>query len=249
MQPTDEETLNLFKPDAATDPQTAEINEKILSHPLVEELRKDKSLVESRPHLKIPAKLRQYNLTGGTLSGSDKISVPPLVFSSKDGSHFYSFQHLGPNLCGHPTIIHGGLLATLVDEGLARCCFPALPNKVGVTASLTINYRNPCPANSYVVLKAETTKVEGRKAWVKGRLEILPSAEEWEQGVKEGKVAVEADALFIEPRNTAGMMKIAVGAGPEGVPKTKAEQTPREMETNGSVESNGSGSEPVQPSA
>jgi hypothetical protein len=48
-------------------------------------------------------------------------------------------------------------------------------------------------AGQYVVLKAETTKVEGRKAWVVGRLETLPAD-------GEGEVLVEAEALFIEPR-------------------------------------------------
>lgn len=91
-------------------------------------------------------------------------------------------------------IIHGGLLATLLDEGLARCGFSALPNKIGVTANLNINYRNPAPAGSYVVLKAEMTKVEGRKVWVKGRIELLGDT------VEPGKLLVEAEGLFIEPK-------------------------------------------------
>ncbi len=91
-------------------------------------------------------------------------------------------------------IIHGGLLATLLDEGLARCGFSALPNKIGVTANLNIDYRNPAPAGSYVVLKAETTKVEGRKVWVKGRIELLGDT------VKPGKLLAEAEGLFVEPK-------------------------------------------------
>lgn len=109
---------------------------------------------------------------------------------------------MGPALCGHPGIVHGGLLATLLDEGLARTCFPALPNKVGVTASLKIDYRVPCPANSYVVLKARTTKVEGRKAWVKGWIELLGE----DDGT--GLVLAEAEALFIEPKNAQTMARI-----------------------------------------
>jgi acyl-coenzyme A thioesterase PaaI-like protein len=189
--PTDEETLSLFNPTPGE--QAHEINEHILSHPLTLQLNADDTFFPSRPHLKIPPSLRNHNFTGGTLSGDDKIVVPPLIFATKDGSQLVSIQYLGVALCGHPGIVHGGLLATLLDEGLARCCFPALPNKVGVTASLTIDYRKPCMAGQYVVLKAETTKVDGRKAWVKGRLETLPA-----EG--EGELLVEAEALFIEPR-------------------------------------------------
>jgi 3'-phosphoadenosine 5'-phosphosulfate synthase len=48
-----------------------------------------------------------------------------------------------------------------------------------------------------MVLRAWTTKVEGRKAWVEGRLETLVG--EGEKAV----VLVEASALFIEPRQAA----------------------------------------------
>ncbi|KAH4049661.1 hypothetical protein HBI17_145700 [Parastagonospora nodorum] len=197
--PTDAETLDLFTPPS---PDIALIEDSIFTHAEVKSLLQKPKFIASRPHLKIPEKLRAQNLTGGTLLGPDKIAVPPLQFTTEDGSEYVSFQWLGPALCGHPGIVHGGLLATLLDEGLARCCFPALPNKVGVTASLKIDYKAPCMAGQIVVLRAETIKVEGRKAWVKGRLETL---------VAEGEKAVvltEAEALFIEPRQAASMRRV-----------------------------------------
>lgn len=107
------------------------------------------------------------------------------------------FIYFGSGVCGHPGIVHGGVLATLVDEGLARCCFPELPNKVGVTANLNIDYRAPAAANSYAVFRATTTKLEGRKAWVEGCIETIPDGDE------EAVVLVQARALFIEPRQAA----------------------------------------------
>lgn len=127
--------------------------------------------------------------------------MPPLMFNDKEGKSMVALFYLGEQLCGHPGIVHGGLLATLLDEGLARCCFPALPNKLGVTASLKIDYRKPARADRYYVLRAETTKVEGRKAWVKGWIEEM-SEGEGEGGETPVRV-VEAEALFIEPRNAA----------------------------------------------
>jgi acyl-coenzyme A thioesterase PaaI-like protein len=203
--PTDAETLTMFQP---ASPETAAINEHIITHPLAVRLRAEQGVVESRPHLKIPESMRPHNLTGGVLLGPGKIEVPPLslAHSSEELPRLVQISFLGEALCGHPTIVHGGLLATLLDEGLARACFPALPNKVGVTASLKIDYRAPCPAGSYVVLKAETTKVEGRKAWVKGWIEQL--TEDGEPGVK----YCEAEALFIEPKGAASMARIYSGA-------------------------------------
>lgn len=203
--PTDAETLDMFEPSTE---EVAAIEKAIFSHPLTRSLLQDEKFIASRPHLKIPEKLRSQNLTGGTLLGPDKIAVPPLQFTTEDGSQYVSFQWLGPALCGHPGIVHGGLLATLLDEGLARCCFPALPNKVAVTASLKIDYKAPCMAGQIVVLRADTTKVEGRKAWVKGRLETLVSEEEHAQGKMEGVVLTEGEALFIEPRQAASMRRV-----------------------------------------
>jgi acyl-coenzyme A thioesterase PaaI-like protein len=199
--PTDEETLTLFTPSTA---EVAAIEDSIFNHPLTKSLLQDPKYIASRPHLKIPEKLRAQNLTGGTLLGPDKIAVPPLQFTTEDGSSFVSLQYLGPALCGHPGIVHGGLLATLLDEGLARCCFPALPNKVAVTASLKIDYKAPCMAGQVVVLRAETTKVEGRKAWVVGRLETLVDEDKGEKSV----VLTHGEALFIEPRQAASMRRV-----------------------------------------
>lgn len=134
--------------------------------------------------------MRAQSLTAGTLAGPRRIVVPPIMFSEEGGKSIVCFFYLGEDLCGHPGVVHGGLLATILDEGLAMCCIPALPNGMGMTASLKIDYRKPVSAGGYVVLKAWTRKVEGRKAWVEGRLE----------GLEGGEVFAEAEALFVEPR-------------------------------------------------
>ncbi|KAI1339553.1 Adenylylsulfate kinase-domain-containing protein [Xylariaceae sp. FL0016] len=168
--PTDKDTLSMYQPQTDIE---REVESFIDSHPLTKEMRSKEDFHEARPHMKIPEAYRPHNLTGGTLLGPGKIVVPPVAFAEEGGKALVSISYLGHELCGHPGIVHGGLLATLLDEGLARCCFPALPHKMGVTANLNINYRAPAKADQYVVLRATTTKVEGRKAWVEGRIETL----------------------------------------------------------------------------
>jgi acyl-coenzyme A thioesterase PaaI-like protein len=188
---SDEETRTAFKP---VDPQQQEIEAKINSHPLTLSLRANPAFTESRPSLKVNSSYRSSSLTSGALAGPGRIVVPPYAWSEEGGKSYVTIQYLGEDLCGHPGIVHGGLLATLLDEGLARCCFPALPNKIAMTANLTVNYRAPSPAGNYFVLRAKTVKVEGRKAWVEGHIESLP-----EEG-KEPVILVEASALMIEPK-------------------------------------------------
>ena len=172
-----------------------EIDEHIRDHPIAVALRQDPDFLESRPHLRIPESVRHHSLTAGTLTGHGKIVVPPYFWTEKGGKSLVSIFYLGGDVSGHPGIVHGGLLATLLDEGLARCCFPALPNKVGMTANLNINYRRPAPAGNFLVLRAKTTKLEGRKAWVEGHIETLVGEGE------EPVTLVEATGLFIEPKD------------------------------------------------
>ncbi|KAJ5647439.1 Adenylyl-sulfate kinase [Penicillium lividum] len=164
----------------------------IRNHPTMKTLSNNPDFQETSLHTHISEDLQKNNLVTGALAGLKKVLLAPFIFKNQSEKSIVMFMYLGSGICGHPGIVHGGVLATLLDEGLARCCFPFLPNKVGVTANLNIDYRAPVMANSYVVLRARTTMVEGRKAWVEGRIETLD-----ENGVG---LLVEASALFIEPR-------------------------------------------------
>ncbi len=197
--PTDKETLTMYTPENDV---AQEVEDFINAHPVVKELRGKHEFSESRPHLKVPETLRRHNLTAGTLLGPNRVVVPPFTFAERGGKSLIQVSYLGSDLCGHPGIVHGGFLATMLDEGLARSCFAALPNKVGMTANLNINYRFPAKANQFVVLRATTTKVEGRKAWVEGRIETLVAPDETPV------VLADATALFIEPRQAATMRKV-----------------------------------------
>jgi hypothetical protein len=60
------------------------------------------------------------NLSAGALRGPGKLALRPLVRSRKNDKEAVVLVHVGRGLCGHDGIIHGGLLATLLDESLAR---------------------------------------------------------------------------------------------------------------------------------
>ena len=189
---TDAESVSAFK---AQHEHQIEIETYINAHPLVTDLRSKPEFTESRPHLKWSEDMRKLSLTAGALAGPGRIVVPPIVFLEDGGKSLVMVAYLGNEVCGYPGFVHGGLLATILDEGLARCSFPVLPNKLGMTANLNINYKKPTVAGQYIVLRARTTKAEGRKAWVEGHIETLPKKEG-----EEATVLVEATGLFVEPR-------------------------------------------------
>lgn len=75
---------------------------------------------EARPYAKIPWERRVNSLTGGALHGPGKLALAPLVRAKWDNSEALVFVHVGSALCGHEGIVHGGALATLLDETLGR---------------------------------------------------------------------------------------------------------------------------------
>ncbi|GAA5874124.1 hypothetical protein JCM16303_005750 [Sporobolomyces ruberrimus] len=141
----------------------------------------------SRPYAATPP--GPHSLSGYALRGPHKFAIPPLVFTSPDKKEAVFILHVGKGLCGHEGVIHGGLLATVLDESLGRTALLNLPTNIGVTATLNLKYKKPTFAAQYIVIKTQLTDQKGRKAWVKGRIENT-----------EGETLVEADALFVEPK-------------------------------------------------
>ncbi|TFK62371.1 Thioesterase/thiol ester dehydrase-isomerase [Pluteus cervinus] len=195
--------LTILFPRAApappSDPDSAEskaytqaLEKSMLALPILEHHRSQPEAAdwyETRPYLKFPEERRVNNLTSGALRGPGKLAIPPLVRARNDETEALVFVHLGRGLCGHDGIVHGGLLATLLDESLARVAIMNLPDKVGVTAKLSINYRAPTIADQFVVIKVKLEGAEGRRSQVSGRVEDL-----------KGTLLVEATATFVQPR-------------------------------------------------
>jgi hypothetical protein len=75
---------------------------------------------ETRPYANIPEERRVHHLTTGALRAPGRLAIPALVRAKVDESESVIFIHVGRGLCGHDGIIHGGMLATLLDESLAR---------------------------------------------------------------------------------------------------------------------------------
>jgi len=207
--PTQQEPRFLSK----TQPSTNGSIETLISQiPLVQTLRKSHIYKESRPHLAIPPATRQHHFVGGSLAGPGKLAMAPFTWTTSEGgtSSVVSVFHIGHDLCGHPGFVHGGLLGVLFDEVFARCVSAAFSSGLGMTANLNVDFRKPALPDRVYVLRANTVKVEGRKAWVEGRMTYLPAVvKDGESVVKEeelredceGAVMVsEAKALFIEPK-------------------------------------------------
>jgi hypothetical protein len=154
------ETISLLFPRPAPPPPDADslqaieeqrvLEEKLQTLPLVQTLRASPDRdewYETRPYAALPQIRRNNHLTAGTLHGAGKLGLVPWAWARKDESAAIIILHAGRALCGHDGIVHGGLLATLADEALGRQAIINLPDKIGVTAKLEINYKKPTKAD------------------------------------------------------------------------------------------------------
>ncbi|OTB10990.1 hypothetical protein K445DRAFT_322489 [Daldinia sp. EC12] len=141
------------------------------------------------------ASIVQSRLTSGPLGGSHGLPFQR-VFRNTKTNEVISVVYLGAATAGWPGVVHGGALATLLDESLVRCAVLLFPARTGVTARLELQYRAPTLTSGFYVIRARPVIPEGedlsksdRKMWVEGTLETL-----------HGKICVEAKALAVVPK-------------------------------------------------
>lgn len=110
---------------------------------------------------------------------------------------------LGKNLDGHTGVVHGGILALLLDD-LMGFAFHVMGINMAYTANLNIDYRNSVMANTQVVVRIKCEKREGRKIYFVAQMTSPDSS----------ILYCEATSLYIIPRkqpSVLGMLKRFVG--------------------------------------
>lgn len=181
----------------------------IESHPVYQDYRQKYAALQHDTKHFITTNEIAVNLTEIVLAGQDKISFRDTLYFIDTKYHSYpadieadepsnnyslTFLTLGSMLSGHSGIVHGGLLATLLDELTCRLAFQNFESKRGVTASLTVSYKKPTFTDGNVVIRCEVIKKLGRKCWVRG------SVYELKDDDFENNLLVESEVLVIEPR-------------------------------------------------
>ena len=122
--------------------------------------------------------------------------APPLAATHSPDGRAEGRVTLGKTHEGPPGLVHGGVVATLLDHVLARAVRAA--GRGGLTATLTVTYRRPVRLGVPLLVSGEVAATDGRRTTAVGRL----VAEE-----DPGRVLVEAEGLFValRPERAAGV--------------------------------------------
>ena len=163
---------------------------------------------------------RRLRLTSGALAGARGLAYQR-VFRNAATGECVSVVYFGEGTAGWPGVVHGGALATVLDESLGRAAILHFPSRVGVTARLELTYRAPTYDLEFYVVRArpivpdedreakEIPDAKKGESW-SGRgpadagKERKSDRKLWVEGAVEslnGKVNVSAKALFVVPRN------------------------------------------------
>lgn len=75
---------------------------------------------------------------------------------------------LGPEYQGGANFIHGGIIATVLDEVMGKVC--RFRNVRAVTAELTVEYLKPVPVDADLEMEGKEIEMNGRNIHIAGEI-------------------------------------------------------------------------------
>jgi len=91
-------------------------------------------------------------------------------FYSLDENSIFAEIVIADHFQGYPNTVHGGILATLLDETLGRSFLSKDPNRMMYTAKLNIKYRHPVPTGTKLRVEGTIIKDRGRVGEAKAKV-------------------------------------------------------------------------------
>jgi uncharacterized protein (TIGR00369 family) len=108
---------------------------------------------------------------------------------AQDGA-VVSFATVSDAYEGPPGYLHGGIIATLLDEAMSKSV--RARGIIAMTRRLEVEYLRPVPSGTPMRIEGRVMRSDGRKHWVEAKI------------LDEGGTALaEAKGLFIEIRRSA----------------------------------------------
>jgi len=75
---------------------------------------------------------------------------------------------VSPDFDGHPGYLHGGIIATLLDETMSKAV--RARGFTAMTRHMEVDYQRPVPSSAPLRLEGRVTHNEGRKHWAEAKI-------------------------------------------------------------------------------
>jgi acyl-coenzyme A thioesterase PaaI-like protein len=168
-----------------------------------------------------PEHRARHMLAGGEMSKTSGVGAYQRVFYKAETNEVVVVVKIGRSTTGWPLVVHGGLLATLVDETCGRAAFKAWSSSskpvstehdgegentavTGFTARLKINYKQKTLPGSFYVVRARVLPDEELPETERGKRHYKLFVDATVEDAITRDVKVKAEALFVGGRGKDG---------------------------------------------
>ncbi len=105
-----------------------------------------------------------------------------------DGNAMVMSKVTPPKHCeGYPGVLHGGIVATILDEVVGRVAMVKDHHRFMMTVKLLTKYRHPVPMGQEITAVGEAIRINGRIGKAEGRLILA-----------DGTIACEAEMVLAD---------------------------------------------------
>lgn len=125
-----------------------------------------------------------------------------MVFYDDGENEVFSEYTVGEDYQGYPGIVHGGVVASMLDEVVARVAMIGDPHHFMLSVKLQVKYRHAVPTSTPLKVVGRIVKLRGRLGRAVGQV-LLP----------DGQVAAEAEMTLADVPDdiTSGVDMDALG--------------------------------------
>ncbi|AEO65619.1 uncharacterized protein THITE_2112770 [Thermothielavioides terrestris NRRL 8126] len=197
----------LLSPPTPPQPHTEEdayairvLHEQAAQLPIVRELDADPDTWESwDAYAALTPEHRAQHISAGALAGSRGIGGFQRVWRHRHRrpAELVSVVYFGSATTGWPGVVHGGCLATLLDESCGRAAFQEWGGRPGLTACLGLEYKKVTLANGFYVVRVRVRPDEELPEHERGKRHYKCWVDASVEDAATGTVTVTAQALFV----------------------------------------------------
>lgn len=109
-----------------------------------------------------PPHYNQNTLINKSLSVPGGITIPPKFYYNPKSKETVGIYHLGMKLTGYPFLVHGGILATVMEDLMRESVKFAKNATAEKTKDISLSYKFPTLANQFVVVRITNVEESGK---------------------------------------------------------------------------------------
>ncbi|KAK3996513.1 putative mitochondrial membrane protein FMP10 [Cladorrhinum sp. PSN332] len=165
--------------------------------PIVKQLSADPAWESWKAYNTLSPEHRAGHISASALQGARGVGGYQRIFCNKETGEFISVIHFGASTVGWPGVVHGGLLATILDESCGRAAFKQWGGLTGVTANLTLEYKKATRAMEFYVIRVKPRAEEDLPESERGKRHYKCYVDATVEEPASGRVTVKAESLFV----------------------------------------------------